>query len=161
MVRILLAGLLGFLCASGCLMPPSRAQKLNDAARDLNVAARFGRVDLAAQRADESARETFLKRRALWGRGIRVMDAELGGIQMQGDDRATVIVDVAWLRDGEGVLRTTRLAQSWADSRNGWLLEREKRVAGDLGLFGEATAPQPNASKRDVHFATRVIGDPQ
>jgi hypothetical protein len=37
------------------------------------------------------------------------------------------------------------------------MLVREKRVSGDLGLFGEAVASLDPAPRPDVHFQTRVI----
>ena len=138
-------------------MPPSRGTLLNDAARDMNLAARFGRLDLAAQRTTKEARVHFLDRRANWGKDIRIVDVELAGVQMRDEDSAEVRVDVAWVRNNEGVLRTTRLAQLWSDGDGDWVMEREQRIAGDLGLFGEVVPAAPTRRPVDRHFPTRVI----
>ncbi len=138
-------------------MPPSRSTLLNDAARDMNIAARFGRLDIAVQRTTKDAREHFLDRRAAWGRGIRIVDVEVAGMQMQGEDSAEVRVDVAWVRANEGILRSTRLAQLWSDEEGDWMMERERRVAGDLGLFGEVVPMAPSGPRVDHQFPTRVI----
>ena len=130
---------------------------MNDAARDMNVAARFGRLDLAVQRTTKDARKHFLDRRAQWGTGIRIVDVEVAGMQMQGEDNAEVRVDIAWVRANEGVLRSTRLAQLWSDEDGDWMMERERRVAGDLGLFGEAVPVAPARRPVDHQFPTRVI----
>ncbi len=138
-------------------MPPSRGTLLNDAARDMNLAARFGRIDLAAQRTAKEAREHFLERRAAWGRDLRIVDVEVASVQLQGEDSADVHVDVAWVRNNEGVLRSTRLAQLWRDGDGDWMMERERRVAGDLGLFGEVVPVAPTRRPVDHQFPTRVI----
>lgn len=146
------------LTVSACLAPAPAAERATDAARELNVAARFGRMDIAISRTAGSARENFARRRSEWGREIRVVDVELAGMTMPDSERAVVHVDYAWMRMGEGVLRTTRIAQHWRDAGGGWRLEREQRVAGDLGLFGEKVEVAA-APRRDVQFATKVIKD--
>jgi hypothetical protein len=141
---------------AACLAPAPAAERATDAARELNVAARFGRMDVALSRTSAGARANFLRHRSDWGREIRIVDVELAGLSMPDSERALVEVDYAWTRMGEGVLRTTRVAQHWRDSEGSWRLEREQRTAGDLGLFGEpVTLQRPPA--RDVHFATKVI----
>jgi hypothetical protein len=56
----------------------------------------------------------------------------------------------------ESQLRATRVAQVWRQQDGGWKLTRERRVAGDVGLFGEPVEvlhpPSP-----DVHFASQTI----
>lgn len=150
--------LVGFaFLVSGCFMPPPPSERVSDAARQCNVAARFGRMDVAAELAADEARPDFLKRRSDWGKNIRVLDVELSGFSMPSSDRADIEVDYAWSRTDEGLLRTTRVAQEWRDGLGGFRLVRERRVAGDLGLFGEPT-PAPDGSTRpDVQFATKVI----
>lgn len=157
MRKAFVVSLLAALSLTGCLMPPSRGTLLNDAARDLNVAARFGRLDLAAQKTSRDARQHFLERRAHWGRDIRIVDVELSGVQMQGEDSAEVQVDVSWVRNNEGVMRSTRLAQLWRDGDGDWMMERERRIAGDLGLFGEPVPMAPTRQPVDRQFPTRVI----
>jgi hypothetical protein len=142
----------------GCVMPPSPAERVTDAARELNLAARFGRMDIAVGRTTRLGRQPFVARHAGWGRALRVVDVELVGLSLdEGGKRAVVEVDVAWVRTDDSVLRGTRLEQVWHSEDGGWRLARERRTQGDLGLFGEpvqALHPAP----RDVHFATKSLG---
>lgn len=143
--------------AVGCVTPPPPAERATDAARDLNLAARFGRLDLAASHAADSVRSEFLERRAGWGKTLRILDTEMAGFQMPDATHATVVVDVSWVRMDETNVRSTRVSQAWRDETNGgWKLVREKRVEGDLGLFGEYVEMRPRQAK-DVHFPVRVI----
>lgn len=139
------------------MTPPTPTQRVTDAARELNESTRWGRMSLAASHAAQGARQTFLERRAQWGQGVRVLDVELSGMTLDRERRrATIQVDVGWTRANEAVLRATRLQQEWTESEGEWLLTREQRIAGDLGLFGEPVEVlHPEA--RDTHFESRSI----
>ena len=142
---------------AGCLAPPPASERATDAARELNVAARFGRMDIAVGLTSGSARTNFLAHRAEWGHAVRIVDVELASMSMKDGDHAEIQVDYSWTRIDEGILRTTRIAQNWEDTGGGWKLVRERRLQGDLGLFGE---PQPAPSGEphpDVQFATKTI----
>jgi hypothetical protein len=144
------------LLLTACPMPPPASERAMDAAREANVAARFGRIDIAADRTTPAARDEFLRRRASWGGDIRVVDVELGGLSMPDSDHAIFQVDYAWMRMDEDTLRSTRVAQHWTSSKGSWVLESEKRVAGDVGLFGEHVEVL-RPPQRDAQFATKVI----
>jgi hypothetical protein len=145
----------GALALSACLAPQTPAARATDAARELNLAARFGRMDVAIGHTATGARAPFLERRAEWGKELRVLDVELAGLSMKDPRQAVVLVDVAWMRMSEGALRSTRIAQTWRDDE-GWQLVREQRLAGDIGLFGEQVVLQrPEA--RDAHFPSKTI----
>jgi hypothetical protein len=148
-------GALSLLQAS-CLAPQGPASRATDAARELNLAARFGRMDLAVGRTSAGARSSFLERRAEWGKNVRVLDVELAGMAMKNHQNALIYVDVAWVRMDEGALRSTRVAQTWRDVDSGWQLVREQRVAGDLGLFGEHVQ-RARPAHRDVQFPSKTI----
>lgn len=155
-LRCMLSGVVG-CWLSACVPSQVPSQQVSEVARDLNVAARFGRMDVAVEHTAESHRSDFLKHRAAWGNDVRVMDVEFAQLDMQASDTANVLVDVAWMRMNEGLLRSTRLKQSWHNPGGGWKLEGEERVAGDLGLLGEnVTVLRPEA-QRDVHFPTKTI----
>jgi hypothetical protein len=143
------------LSLSGCMTPPSPAERVTDAAMELNLAARFGQLDVAVSRTAKSARSDFMLRHAAWGQSLRIVDVEMASLTLPESDRAVVLVDYAWIRNNEGTMRATRVEQTWKDDA-GWHLVREKRIAGDLGLLGEpvpdAPPPQP-----DKQFATRTI----
>lgn len=144
------------LSATGCLTPPPASQRAIDAARELNVAARFGRMDIAVGRTSRAARHTFLERHAQWGRNLRVLDVQLSGMSMKDQHHAVIDVDVAWERMDDSMLRQTRLAQNWSDERGGWQLMRERRVSGDIGLFGERVEFL-HPPHRDAHFPVTTI----
>jgi hypothetical protein len=144
------------LALVGCLAPPPASERATDAARELNVATRFGRMDIAMGRTASGVRDDFMKRRTAWGGEIRIVDVELAGLSMPDSDHALIQVDYAWVRMSEGTLRSTRIAQHWETKHGEWQLAREHREAGDLGLFGEPVklvAPP----HRDVQFATKTI----
>jgi hypothetical protein len=156
-MRLGLAVMLLSFVTSGCLRPPTPAEQVTDAARELNLAARFGRIDIASERASDAARTAFMERRRQWGSDLRVVDIDLSGLRMNDEEHAEVLVNVAWMRMAEGLLRNTVVMQQWSNKENGWQLTREKRVSGDVGLFGEnvvVMAPEPHP---DVQFPTRTI----
>jgi hypothetical protein len=135
--------------------PPTPAQKATDAARELNMAARWGNMTEAMGRADPKVRLEFAKKRATWHSNVRILETELTGLNMKDATHATVHVDVSWMFSDDPTLRVTRLKQEWSDAEGKWVLLAEKRVGGDLGLFGEEVK---KAEKRqDKHFPSRVI----
>jgi hypothetical protein len=150
---VLCAALLSL--ASGCM--PQHAQDVSDVARDLNVAARFGRMDVATESTTDEMREAFVQHRARWGHDLRVVDTELTALNMKGKDEAEVFVDVSWMRIEEGLLRGTRVKQMWRNPGGGWKLAEETRESGDVGLFGERVVVLKPEPTPDAHFPTKVI----
>lgn len=131
-------------------------QRVTDAAREMNLATRFGQVEIAVHHVNKAVQTDFLTRRNAWGKVIRILDIELAGIHVADEDHATVTVDVAWSSVTDSLARATKLTQEWENETAGWKLVRERRVSGDAGLFGEALveleAPHP-----DVHRPSRTI----
>ncbi len=152
-----LAWLAPCILASACLSPPGPAERATDAARSLNVAARFGRMDLALTLISKDVRQTFLEHRAAWGKDVRVLDVELTSFNMPNRDRADVEVSYSWARNDDSQLRVTCVSQEWRDPGGGFRLYRERRVSGDTGLFGEPLPKPVQAAQRDVQFSTKVI----
>jgi hypothetical protein len=147
------------LCAfalTACPMPPPASERATDAARESNVAARFGRIDIAVDRTTADFRAEFLRHRAAWGGDVRIIDVELGGLTMPDSDHAVFEVDYAWTRVDEDTLRSTRVTQRWTSSKGSWVQESEKRSTGDIGLFGEPVEVL-RPRQRDAQFATKVI----
>lgn len=137
--------------------PPARAQ---DAANELNLNARFGRMEMAAEGVSPKAREAFFERRRGWGGNIRIADYELAGLKMQGEEDAEIYVKIAWYRANEGDLRTSTLKQKWHEFKGDWKLVDESRLDGDVGLLGEpapAFSAEPSAPKR-TQFPTIRLG---
>jgi hypothetical protein len=153
----LVAGLLLSALGSACFAPASPVQRVSEAARDLNVATRFGKMDMVVARVDASMRADFLSRRAQWGREIRLVDIEMSGVEVRDETHANVTVDVSWVPLRDNILRSTRLSQRWEDNGHGWMLSQEKRLSGDQGLFGEFLQLQ-DAPHRDVHLPSRTLG---
>lgn len=154
--------------AIGCVPPASPSQLLADSAYDMNVATRFGRMDVALDYVSESSREDFTRRHRAWGKDLRVVDVEVTKLDMRGNDQADVALNVIWLRQDEAQTRTTQLAQSWQDGRGGWRMTSEKQSGGDAGLIDEPSktpetaaksggdAEAPRAVKR-TSFQTKII----
>ena len=88
-LRALLLGILALGSAS-CVTPPGPAQRATDAARELNFAARFGRMDIALQLTAEGAKKSFLDRRTQWGKDVRVLDLELAGLSLKSPHDALI-----------------------------------------------------------------------
>lgn len=136
-------------------MPPTPAQKATDAARELNMAARWGRMNEAIGRTDPKERPKFAKRRAKWHTNLRIVETELAGLNMKDATHATVQVDVSWMFSDDPTLRVTRLEQEWSDAEGKWVMLSEEKLSGDPGLFGEDVKKAEKT--RDKHFPSRVI----
>ena len=156
-MRLLLCVLGLAALGAGCLAPPGASERATDAARELNLASRFGRMDVALGLTAMSVRQAFVEHRANWGKDVRILDVELGGFTMPNGDLARVEVDYSWSRNSDSQLRTTRVAQEWRDAGGGFKLVRERRIAGDVGLFGEPIPLPATEATHDVQFATKVI----
>ena len=144
------------LVLTGCFASATPMQRVSDAARDLNMATRFGNVEAAIKHVDAAVQSDFLVRRSLWGKAIRVYDVELSGIHLIDEEHASVTVDVSWSSVSDSLARATKLHQEWKSEQRGWKLVRERRIAGDLGLFGEAL-PVLEPPHPDVHRPSRTI----
>jgi hypothetical protein len=145
---------LGFVA---CVPPQSPSQTVAEVARDLNVAARFGRMDVALEHTDPKAQDEFVRRRAEWGRDVRVVDIELSRLKVESTESAEVLVDVSWMRMDEGLLRSTQVKQSWENPGGGWVLAAEERAAGDRGLLGDGVVVLRPARRGDAHFPSKTI----
>lgn len=144
---------------SACLSPPP-AQRVSDVAREVNLAARFGQLDTALGHTAEGARRTFAAHRASWGGPVRVLDLELSSLSMQDNENAILLIDFQWSRPEEDTLHVTRVEQTWRGGieDKGWMIVRERRVSGDLGLFGERVArAEPVEPPKDVQFVSKTI----
>jgi hypothetical protein len=138
----LASALLASLALSGCVMPPTPAQRLNEAAFELSDAARFGRMDIASEHVREIAREEFGRRHAGWGKSVRVVDVEMNRMSMRKDGDADVFVTVSWQRAAETIMRSTEIAQRWTSTRGTWTMISEEERGGDRGLLSEAEKPK-------------------
>jgi hypothetical protein len=146
------------LVGTGCLGASTPGARAQEAASELNVNARFGRMEMAAERVEPAQREAFLARRKTWGASVRVADYELAGLRMHGKTDAESFVRVAWYRIDQGDLRTTTLKQSWHDFKGAWQLVGEDRADGDIGLFGEPSPAPPPAPAKNAQFPTIRLG---
>ena len=140
----------------GCPIPPSGAAKAQDAAQELNLNARFGRMEMAVDHVAAKQRETWMQTHKLWGGKIRVADFEMAGIKTPKEGEAEVIVRIAWYRSDEQELRSTTLKQKWADVNGEFMLVGESRLDGDVGLLGEkADKPKPADPNAPPHEPAR------
>ncbi len=161
MLRATAFALVSSLLVLGCALPPTSAERLAQSAYDLNTAARFGRMDIALELVREAARDQFGKAHAGWGKAVRIVDYEMGSVQIRKDGDADVVVGITWQRFDETTMRTTELTQRWGSTRGNWALVSEEERGGDPGLISELVsvksddaAPTPPARPR---LQTRVI----
>jgi hypothetical protein len=171
-MRALLA-LLVPVCVAGCFAPTTSTQRLNDAAYDMNLATRFGRMDIAAEHVAAKASAEWQLHHAEWGRRVRIVDVELGGAAITKKDNAEVLINVTWQHVDEANIRQTTLSQTWADDHGSWRMMTETEKAGDTGLLlepkpaapagsgsavaGAPPAPAGGAPNKVPAFQTRVI----
>jgi hypothetical protein len=142
---------------TACPMPLSNAARMQEAASDFNTNVRFGRMSLAVEKVAPKEREEFLAHRRGWGETLQLADYELLSAKMVKDGEAEVVVKYDWYVVTAGDLHTTTIRQTWGDHLGTWLLEREERDAGAMGLFGEPTS-EP-ARPRTTQFPTVRLGD--
>lgn len=141
---------------TGCLGGYSPTERVQEAAQNLNMAARLGRMDIAMEGVSADAREAFAKRHASWGSGVQIVDYEFQGLIMRDKENADVFVTISWHRIDESQMRLTSIVQRWKDYRGTWMLADEERSGGDVGLLGEnAVVVRP--SRRDVQFESVTI----
>lgn len=147
------------LCLGGCITPANPSQRLAESAYDMNTATRFGRMDVALEHVGTQAKEGFSKRHSAWGKSVRIVDLEFGGMNLEKKNtEAEVVVTVTWQRLDESDVRVTSVAQRWADLRGTWSMQSEQEKGGDAGLLIEnatknAAAPAPVRAR----YRTRVI----
>ena len=80
--------------AVGCgLAGQSKPARAQEAALELNLNARFGRMELAAEHVAPKARDQFFERRKAWGGSVRVADYDLTGLDHRRGRRRVVRED--------------------------------------------------------------------
>lgn len=140
----------------GCLGGYSPTERVQEAAQNLNMATRLGRMDIALEGVSGEAREAFAKRRASWGNRLQIVDYEFQGLVMRDKENADVFLAISWHHIDESEMRLTSLVQRWKDHRGSWMLVSEERSGGDEGLLGE-TLPEARPVRRDVQFESITI----
>jgi hypothetical protein len=142
-VRHALSFALVIAAVGGCFASRSSTDKLLDAAHEHNGAVRFGRMDIALDHVNASAKEQWLRRRATWKNGVRIVDVELEGMQLVANGEANVQVRVAWQHVDEADLRSTEVVQKWRTKNGPWQLVTEDCTGGDTGLLTESKTTKP------------------
>lgn len=138
-MRRALLGLLpfGLLALSACA-GASRSQKVQEAAYELNMGTRFGRMPL--EKVAASSRDKFVAQHKAWQGPIRIVDVDLAGMNVPKTGDATVFIAVGWQRADEQDMRQSVLAQKWREERDGWMLASETVADGDPTIF-DASRP--------------------
>ncbi len=146
---------------AGCGGMQSNAQKAQEAAQNLNMDARLGRLEFALEHVDTKAKDKFTKVHTAWAGKIRVVDAEITSFKMAKDEEtADVDVQVSWYRPEVGDLHVTVLHQKWKVEGGDWFLTSEDRSDGDTGLLGEHVVVEaPEAQAPRAQFQSVRIGD--
>jgi hypothetical protein len=143
----------------GCITPVNPSQRLAESAYDMNTATRFGRMDVALEHVGSQEKDAFARRHSAWGRSVRIVDLELGGMSFKKKNtEAEVLVTITWQKIDEADVRVTSLTQRWADLRGTWSLLAEEEKGGDAGLLAEAAAKSAEApALARPRYRTRVI----
>jgi hypothetical protein len=142
--RLALGIVLG-LALGACMGAQSPVQRLTDSAYDLNMATRFGRMDVAMPYVLPDAQIEFARRHAGWGSTLRILDLDLVSIRSLGPDTVAVDLDVTWHPVAEMTIRQSQITQRWKMERDDWRLVDEARVSGEPGLFGATEHNKPQA----------------
>ncbi|MFO0679074.1 MAG: hypothetical protein U0169_21275 [Polyangiaceae bacterium] len=150
---------LGSSLLLGCPVPQSRQARAQEAARELNLNARFGRTELVMERVAPASRIQYAMKHRLWGNGIRVADLEMTSLALQKEDEVVVTILVSWFRPDEDVLHGTTLKQKWKDFRGDWMLVDEETMDGELGLLGEQVVREKAPPRRQAQFPTIRLGE--
>jgi hypothetical protein len=150
-----------FLLLAACGMP-SKQQRVQEAAYELNMGTRFSRTDVAMEKVLRSERVKFTERHKLWHTEIKIVDIELAGVTFRDDGDATLFLAVSWHRANEPDMRSTVVSQKWHDKQGTWMLAAEERAQGDFGLFGDFAPPSTTgdpqkAARGDMQFRTTTI----
>ena len=138
--------LAGAVAVGGCAAP-SRAQRVQEAAYELNMGLRFGHNTQALGKVAIDHRRDFLRRHREWSQRLRIVDLDLAGLDVR-DEGADVFVSVLWQPVDETTVRTTVIQQTWKDQRGSWQLVDEKRAQGDSGLIDEIEKKRPNETDK-------------
>jgi Prokaryotic membrane lipoprotein lipid attachment site len=141
---------------TGCPTPPTPLEKASEAAREMNMSARWGVMATAVSKTVPESQAEYQKTHAKWHAETRIFDTELAGVVMTDTTHALVQVDVSWTMSDNTTLRVTRIEQIWVIAeKGGWMMESEKRVGGAIGLLGEdVEIAEP---QKDMHFPTKTI----
>ncbi len=148
---VFLTLVLGPLLGSGCLLANvSTAEKLREAVEGTNSQARWGRLDLAAQRVHPLYREAWAEVRKEWGEELQIAGSEVASLQLDADqDGATSQVEVEWYRFDTMTLRHSTIEQRWERVEGSFALLSEEIVDGDEGLLAELPAEEPEGEPPD------------
>ena len=112
-MRTRILAVIGLAVFTGCAAPTAGA-KLQEASQELNINARFGRMEMAVERVAAKNREQWLRNHRGWGGKIRVVDVETAGTRMASSAKeaeAEVTVRVSWFRMEDQDLKLTTLRQ--------------------------------------------------
>ena len=110
-------------------------ERLSQHAHDLNMATRFGRMDVAMELVARESQADFMTRHKKWHRDVRIVDLEMQGARMLTTESAEVQLAVSWHHANETNIRETSIAQKWVSSGTGWVLDEERRISGSAGVF--------------------------
>ena len=134
------------LVLGACVPPITPMQRLTDAAYDLNLATRFGRMDVAMPYVAPDAQAQFARHHALWGNTVRVVDLDLVSLRALDQENVAVDLLVAWHSVDDMTVRQSQITQRWQLERDDWRLVEELRSGGAPGLFpGHDGAPKTQA----------------
>lgn len=136
---------------SGCFLEnASSGKQLTEAVTEMNKAARWGQVALAAQMVVPMYRQQFLENHAHWGKSVQLADSEIVHIEMQpGAESALAVVAYEWYMTQTMTLHQSVVRQRWSREGEGFALISEVVVSGDGRLLSPDGDPPKVAPMRD------------
>lgn len=143
----------------GCPSHASSPARAQEAAHELNLNTRFGRMELAMEHVAAKERDEFGRRHRAWGSAVRIADTELAGMRLKNEKDAEVTVRVAWYAPTQQELKVTTIRQAWKNHDGDWLLVGEERIDGDVGLLGEPVVAAPPTRRENLQFPTIRLAD--
>jgi hypothetical protein len=102
----------------------------------MNEAARWGRIDLAAQYVGPAYRQRFFSSHSTWGQRIQIADLDVVRLDIDSKKKsATASVAISWYGLDQMTLRQSVVRQRWKLLEGQYILDGEDVVDGEPSLL--------------------------
>lgn len=111
-------------------------EKLKQSIQEMNEAARWGRIDLAAQYVGPAYRQRFFSAHSTWGQRIQIADLEMVRLDIDSNKKsATASIAISWYGLDQMTLRQTVVRQRWKSLEGQFILDDEDVLEGEPSLL--------------------------
>jgi hypothetical protein len=111
-------------------------EKLKQSIQEMNEAARWGRIDLAAQFVGPAYRQRFFRAHSTWGQRIQIADLEVVRLDIDSKKKsATASIAISWYGLDQMTLRQTTVRQQWKLLDGQYILDDEDVLEGEPALL--------------------------